>query len=242
MTIQAIFFSIDKAPPLAAESVITYWVGGQHMRSRSFDFRAPVAATLIGLCAATAASGNELVCGSLNSAFGPFDFRTISDYDKDLVERAHFTLEVESLLRGSSGALGQDLTYTLRAIPNHPRALLAISKLSLRTKDPKPHKAGLSIDCFFERGMRFQPNDPFPPVLYALHKIRAGRASEAPILLDRAAELANDDMNLHYNIGLGYAELRDWTKAKKHADIAYAAGFPLAGLRERLRQAGAWKD
>ena len=64
-------------------------------------------------------------CGALQNAFGPFDYRTERGYNLDVVESYHFTPPVEALIRGSSGTIGGDLDYTLRAFPNHDRALNA---------------------------------------------------------------------------------------------------------------------
>ena len=60
----------------------------------------------------------------LHNAFGPFDYRTATKDKLKLVESYHFTPKVESLIGGQSGTLGADIDYTLRAFPNHPRALL----------------------------------------------------------------------------------------------------------------------
>src|SRR5437868_1067555 len=68
-------------------------------------------------------------CGSLdNPSYGPFDYRTATAYQKQLVEiiGAHFTSSVESLQHGNTAPIGGELDYTLRAFPNHRRALLAM--------------------------------------------------------------------------------------------------------------------
>ena len=63
------------------------------------------------------AQSNASACGDLKTHYGPFDYRT--DRDKlEIVEGAHFTPEVEALIRGKSSArLGQDLAYTLTHSP-----------------------------------------------------------------------------------------------------------------------------
>src|SRR5882672_10328606 len=71
------------------------------------------------------AGGLRSGCGALPNAYGPFDYRI--EHDKlAIVEAYHFTSQVELLIRGQSGALGADLDYTLRAAPNHHRALVAM--------------------------------------------------------------------------------------------------------------------
>ena len=77
-------------------------------------------------------------CGSLENGFGPFDYRTAPADKRRLVEGAHFTRDVEQLIRGhtSSTPVG-DLNYTLRVFPNHPRALYALMQWGTRKK-PMP--------------------------------------------------------------------------------------------------------
>ena len=60
--------------------------------------------------------------------------------------------------------------------------------------------------------------------------------------LDKAAELSDNSPNLEYNLGLGYFDLRSYDKSLLHAKRAYDGGFPLPGLREKLRQVGQWKE
>ena len=57
----------------------------------------------------------------------------------------------------------------------------------------------------------------------------------------RGLELAPDNANLHYNIGLTYFELKDYDNALVHAKRAYELGFPLPGLRNKLQAAKRWK-
>src|SRR5690242_17113706 len=71
-------------------------------------------------------------CGELENAFGPFDYRTVSADRKRLVEGSHFTPYIEGLQRGHTGAIGSEIDYTLRAFPNHPRALVAMMKLGIK--------------------------------------------------------------------------------------------------------------
>jgi predicted Zn-dependent protease len=191
----------------------------------------------------SAVRADELACGPLQNAFGPLDYRTASAFERKLVEGAHFTSEVESLRAGKTSTLpGGDLDYTLRAFPNHPRALAAVSRYSMQRKQPKPPGLKWAADCYFDRAFRFQPNDPMPIMLYGIHLVRTGRKTEALEYLDKAATFQSNDANFHYNLGLGFLEVGRSEQALEHAKIAYANGFPLQGLRRRLTEAGAWKD
>jgi tetratricopeptide (TPR) repeat protein len=152
-------------------------------------------------------------------------------------------LHVETLSRGATSVnIGHDIDFTLRAFPNHPRALMSMAKLSRREGRAKPLGANYSIECYFERAIRFRPDDPMPYMIAGVHFAQVGQRQTAISYLDRARELSNDDANLHYNLGLGYLDVGLTDKALEHARRAYAAGFPLPGLRDRLRALGAWKE
>lgn len=87
--------------------------------------------------------GNTLAsneCYGGGQGFGPFDYTDPETarpgkYGQSpplhLVEIAHFTPEVEHLVRGKSGAIYGDLDYTLRAFPNHHRALWSMVRYYL---------------------------------------------------------------------------------------------------------------
>ena len=199
-------------------------------------------AGLLMLAALPASSLANDACGPLDNAFGPFDYRTAPAATINVVERFHFTEKVASLRGGQSAPLGGDLSYTLRAFPNHPQALLSLSRLALREKAYQIAYMPYPVECWFERAARFRPNDPIPPMIAGTYFARLGRTTEALAELDRAAGLGDDDANLNYNLGLGYLEVKKYDKAMEHARQAYAAGFPLPGLRDRLIKAGAWKE
>jgi tetratricopeptide (TPR) repeat protein len=183
------------------------------------------------------------VCGDLRNHYGPFDYRTQTAAQRGVVERAHFTPQVEQLRAGqSTTVIGADIAYTLRVFPNHPRALNALSRLALRDKLAQPRGADYPVECYFERAIRFQPQDPGPYLVYGMHLSRAGQHQKAVEAIQFAAQLAPDDANVNYNLGLAYFELKDYENALKHAERAYAAGFPLDGLRRMLKKAGKWQE
>jgi predicted Zn-dependent protease len=183
------------------------------------------------------------VCGDLRNHYGPFDYRTQTAAQRGVVERAHFTSQVEQLRAGeSTSVVGADIAYTLHVFPNHPRALNAMSRLALREKRPQPPGANFPVECYFERAIRFQPQDASPYLVYGMHLSRAGQHKRAVEAIQIAAQLAPDDANVNYNLGLAYFELKDYDNALKHAELAYAAGFPLEGLRRMLKKAGKWQE
>ncbi len=196
------------------------------------------------LAAALGAAGEAEAfeeCGSLQNAYGPYDYRV----DKDrlgIVEGAHFTAEVESLRSGRSGYIGGDIDYTLRAFPNHPRALMAMMRLGEREHAERLRGAHYSVRCYFERAVRFRPNDATARMIYGTYLARHGKNTEALEQLEAASGYAGDDANVHYNLGLVYFSLGKYDEALSHAQTAYRRGFPLPGLKDKLRQAGQWVE
>lgn len=180
-------------------------------------------------------------CGSLTNAYGPFDYTNPEHFNQRLpiVTGAHFTSKVESLIGGQSGELVRDIDYTLRAFPNHHRALHAMSSLQLRSnfRVTPPIR---TADCYFLRALRFKPEDSTVRMLYGIYLHKRGRFDEAIQFYNEALAAVPDDIETHYNLGLLYCDIKDFPSAKIHAQKAYAAGYPLPGLRNRLIKAGAW--
>ena len=183
----------------------------------------------------------DIACGSLKNAYGPFDYR--SDKDKlDIVEGAHLTPDVVNLIRGNTGTLGGDIDYTLRAFPNHPQALMAMVRLGEKQHQSTPVGAHYSVECYLYRASKFKPDDSTVKMIYANYLAKNGRGSEALKYLDEIVEQGGEDANLYYNMGLIYLDLKQYDKALGFAHRAYQMGFPLPGLRDRLKRMKKWSE
>lgn len=196
---------------------------------------AVIVALLLG--ASPARAFNE--CGELANAYGPYDYRT-SRYELAIVESNHFTPDVEALRSGITGAIGGDIDYTLRASPNHPRALIAMANLGRKLNTDQPPGAKYTLPCYFDRALRFADNDPMVRLVYGTYLARVGKPKDAAEQLQVALKLDEGNANIHYNLGLIYLDLKDYPKAREHAQRAYELGFSLPGLRKRLEAAGQW--
>ncbi len=196
---------------------------------------------LLALPGAALAQATFSACGPLENHFGPYDYR--SDRDKlAIVERFHFTGEVEALIRGTSGSLEGDIGYTLRAFPNHHRALIAMMRYGDRLQSPQPKRAQYSIDCYFDRALRFRPDDHIVRVIFAGHLAKTGREPDAVKQLELATEGAKDNAFSHYNIGLAYFEMKQYDQALRQAHKARALGFPRGELKAKLEAVGRWAE
>jgi uncharacterized protein (TIGR02996 family) len=204
----------------------------------------PVLATLF-LCATAlapaAAQSEPDACGELRNAYGPFDYR--KDKDKlGIVESAHFTPQVENLVRGVSGPIGAELNYTLRAFPNHHRVLVALTRFGEKMKHPQPEGLQYPIECYFVRAMRFAPDDNTVRLLYAQYLAKHGRNVDAANQLEQTSKIAGDNGFTHYNIGLIYAEMKQYDQALAKAHKALELGFERPELKAALERAGKWQE
>lgn len=181
-------------------------------------------------------------CGDLANGYGPYDART--DQDKlPIVLDAHFTRPVESLSRGNtSHKPGPDIDYTLRAIPNHPRALIAMMRLGVKEKTQQPSGSRYTVECWFDRAIRFRPKDRIVRIIYSTYLKDNGRVADATKQLEVATLLAEDNAFSHYNIGLHYFDLKNYDKALERAHTAMALGFPKTVLKDQLSSVGKWVD
>lgn len=182
-------------------------------------------------------------CGELENAFGPFDYVNAKDRENlEIVERHHFTTEVEHLIRGITGSLGGDIHYTLMVFPNHHRALVSMGKLALREKTPRPAGARFSAECYFERAIRFRPGDGVARMVYGNFLATRGEPGKALEQLKQARRLEPENANINYSLGLLYFKKKDYAQANIYARKAYALGYPSPWLKNKLAEAGKWDD
>ena len=187
----------------------------------------------------------SIACGDFNYSslsIGPLDYRITPPDVRELVERRHFTKDVEQLKQGITSSVGGDINYTLRAFPNHPRALKAAAELARRKGGHRLAHLRFSIDCYFDRAIAFRPDDVQVRILWAFELLKSKQRAAALEQTKVAESLAKNDPMTHYNVGLLYFELGDNEKAMTNAKIAYDGGFDLPGLREKLSKAGQWKE
>ena len=182
------------------------------------------------------------LCGVLsNGNNGPWDYRN----ERQMLpagENNHFTAPVESLIRGHTASVGADINFILHMYPNHPRALLAMMRWGEKLKTPKPHDTRYTVECYFERALRFRPNDNVVRMLYAHYLSRNARQPEAEKQLDWVVSAAGDSAFTYYNAGLLYFDINSFDKAAAQARTALALGLRRTDLIDKLKRAGRWSD
>jgi len=219
-----------------------------HIRRMSGKLCVAVAIVLVTFQQAAA---DEYECGTLdNGLIGPWDYHDPRNHIPNgeapkgrakLVENAHFTPIIEALKPRDKYLLAQDIVYTLRAFPNHPRALLSLAKLEEHFHGKLPgHSASprITTDCFFERAFTFRPEDGRVWAIYALVLHRKKRYEEALTAYENAESYGQKSAQMDYNIGLLLIDMGKLDDALERARRAYAGGFALPGLKRRLEAAG----
>ncbi|SFL54054.1 tetratricopeptide repeat protein [Rugamonas rubra] len=182
-------------------------------------------------------------CGELTASLGPFDYRK-AEFANTLamVDQAHFTEEVAQGVRGNTSTIGADISYALHVFPNHILALEAIDAISWRQKTVQLPGAKYPTECYFDRAIRFAPDDGSVRAAYANFYHRRGRGDDAFAMLVQAVALAPDNSAIQYNMGLAYLRRKDYPNALLYARRAYELGAAAADLRNKLKAAGQWSD
>ncbi len=119
---------------------------------------------------------------------------------------------------------------------------MAMANLSIREKKERPTDATFTVPCYFERAIRFAPDDGNVRMVYGTYLFKIGRKEEALKELETAESMSVDSGNFHYNIGLIYFDMKNYEKALSHAHRAYELGYQLPGLKRKLQDVGKWQE
>jgi len=159
------------------------------------------------------------------------------------VTGAHFLPFVEALVRGNTSSTpGGDIDYTLRAIPNHHNALMSMMRLGEKEKTNKPSGSRYTVECWFDRALRFRPDDHIARMIYVTFLTKNNRKPEAMQHLEFVLKLAKDNAFTHQNIGLLYFDLGEHKLALAQAHKAIELGLNRPGLRDKLQAIGQWAE
>ena len=212
-----------------------------------------VALALAGAVAAHAAVAQGIGCGGLANNYGPYDYRQYKDMPEidpvtkqmsplQMVEGAHFIDTCEALVKCKRGSIGSDIDYTLRAFPNHHRALIAMMLYGERTKRDQPPEALFTVDCYFKRALTWKADDVIVRLIYAGYLNGKGKTAAAKEQLEAANKLTASGNNAFsvYNVGMVALDLNEVDLAVDAARRAYGAGMTHPILRQRLMAINRW--
>lgn len=187
-----------------------------------------------------------LPCKGASQGHGPFDYTQRNNFKHDLylVESAHFTPDVENLVKGNTSETPvHDLDYTLRAWPNHHRALLTAIRLQLNiNKKIVRYKLGVPPECYLQRAINYSPQDPAIYSLYGYFLRKIGRLEEAVNYYKKALDIDAENAKISYSFSLLLIDLKRYDDAVKYAKIAYQDKQTPKGLKQKLEKLGAWSE
>lgn len=183
---------------------------------------------------------------------GPFDYNKASSAERNLVEGPHFNQHYHAYRLGNSKFQKKSdhiietpaagFGYTLWSFPNHPLALAAMEDIALKNKTDTPPGSQLRIHCYFQRAVRFTPEDPLVRALYGYYHARRNQKEAAMAQLERAESLTDEIVDVYVYAAFAYFELKEFEKSLNAAKQAYQLGYQLPGLRNKLERAGKWRD
>jgi hypothetical protein len=187
-------------------------------------------------------------CGSLANGYGPFDYNNPDDRQTKwpIVEQNHFDGGVQRLVGhgkpGGPSMLGGDIDYVLRAFPNHPGALYTMMRYKLTHTPLTEPKMRYSAECYFLRAESFRPDDATVRAIHGHYLHKTGDDAGARKRYEEALKLDPASPEVNYNAALFYLDIKENKLALARARKAYMLGYPLPGLRDRLRRLGLWTD
>jgi len=182
-------------------------------------------------------------------SFGPFDYTDRRHHRPggylEKVNSAHYTPRVIRLKGGVTGSAESDLHYTISIFPNHHAALFTLVRLYTENCELcRPPGADITrwkdsfppAECYLNRALSFAKKDSAVPAIFGVYLHRVGHLEKAAQMYQRSLAIKSTSPEVHYNYGLVLVDLGRFVEAQKHADIAYKAGYPLTGLRMKLKR------
>ena len=187
-------------------------------------------------------------CGTFTGHFGPFDFRKADRAEIRTVEEFHFDMELRTFLTGrvygrnraGTGGVAGGFQYVLKALPNHPAALLVMDQLGRKLRSEQPQDIEFPLECFYVRAFMITPDDPVVRALYGVYLAHRSRREEAVRHLDIGDAGLPLNGSLQHQIGLANLLLGRHEKAQLNALRAARVGFPLDTVARELRRLGKW--
>lgn len=185
-----------------------------------------------------------IACTGEGQGYGPYDYTKAKERGKmPVVESYHFTPNVENHIKGETGHITGDLDYTLRAIPNHHKALLSAIRYEVKRNKKLINERPLEspIECYLQRAIHFSPNDAASYSLYAYYLKEIGQLQKAADIYQKALTIAPNNAKIQYSYSLLLIDLKQYDKALEYAEKAYTHGKPPEGLKNKLLKLGVWK-
>lgn len=185
-------------------------------------------------------------CEGKPQGFGPYDYSNASLRATKLpiVEEYHFTPQIQRLKQGKTGHLLDDIDYTLRAFPNHYKALTALtyyaSIFQLEIKQNNKRAVKPAVECYFQKAINFARKDATLEMIYAVFLKKSNKNELADQHYLRAIQLSPKNLRFRYMYGLFLVDLKKMDQAKIQAEFIYSKEYPKQKLKEKLIASGNW--
>jgi len=183
----------------------------------------------------------HLVRGKLDYRHGRMN--SVNQLDSRSMERRHLR---PAMARVSSGKnldweVMNNLHFILSKVPNHEPALRVLIDWDLMGgRHHRQEFAGPA--CYLVWAAQFAPDDVVVWNYGGLYFQRKGDARRAMKWWRQALLVDPANPDVHYALGLIAFESGDYQQARSHAQSAYAGGYPLPALRNKLQSAGQWQE
>ena len=188
---------------------------------------------------------DHLPCDGGMQGFGPYDYTRRLANPKELwvVEYYHFTANDENLIETPGRSVEGGLNYTLRAWPNHAKALMSIIRFQLEiNKKLRAGKLTTPPECYLQRAIHFSPKDITSYSLYGYYLKKLGRLEEAATFYEKAIKINPENSKIAYSYGSLLIDLKRYDEAVNYAKIAYRNPHAPKELKQKLEKLDAWKE
>jgi tetratricopeptide (TPR) repeat protein len=203
--------------------------------------RARYVTTTIGQTSVFAQRMDRTSQATAEGTIGPQTFLHIHHYCAGLVHLARARLEPDPQRRRFQlDEARSEILYSMRNDPgNGPLQSTMVVNLAVVERERGDLAAARQL---LESAIRQSPADPKPYLGLAIILRGDKKVAEARTILEQGLAAAGDEaVELHYNLGLMCVELEDFECAVRHAQAAYAQGYPFPGLKNRLADRGLWQ-
>ena len=184
-------------------------------------------------------------CTGGTQGYGPYDYTKTNEREKiPIVEQYHFPKNTEYLIKPVQGNFAGDFDYTLRAVPNHHRALLSLTRyqIQLNTKLKNTQKPFSPVECYFQRAINFSPRDATTRALYAYYLHKVGQNEQAMKFYDQAASMSPDSTKILYSFSLFLLDIKKYDKAVEIAHKVYKDKKAPDALKNKLIKLKLWNN
>ena len=181
-------------------------------------------------------------CEGHRSAYGPYDYKVAPAHRISIVTGAHFTPEVARLKASKTGSIIRDIDYTLRALPNYHPALYSL--IQLYFQDSKRYRRWYKTkkipppECYLKRSINYKAEEYETYSLYGYYLHKRKKYKQAEVQYQRSFKKNRRSTEARYNYALMLIELKRYEDARKQAKLAYKYGYPLQGLKRKLKKLG----